>query len=118
MRKLLFPFQRLRIRCLRQRSTFTIKELLMKKFAVMVSALTGMALIISSVWAGSGDPRLALDSRPAPDRKSAQGEGKPVRVLFVLGSPPFHDIRTLPHFGEGTRPSRRLPSDALGASSG
>ncbi len=21
---------------------------------------------------------------------------KPVRVLFVLGSPPFHDIRTLP----------------------
>ena len=27
---------------------------------------------------------------------SAADEAKPVRVLFVLGSPPFHDIRTLP----------------------
>ncbi len=26
----------------------------------------------------------------------AADESKPVRVLFVLGSPPFHDIRTLP----------------------
>jgi type 1 glutamine amidotransferase len=30
---------------------------------------------------------------PAP---SAAPKDKPVRVLFVLGSPPFHDIRTLP----------------------
>ncbi|HEV3261966.1 MAG TPA: ThuA domain-containing protein [Gemmataceae bacterium] len=27
---------------------------------------------------------------------AAADEAKPVRVLFVLGSPPFHDIRTLP----------------------
>jgi type 1 glutamine amidotransferase len=27
---------------------------------------------------------------------AAADETKPVRVLFVLGSPPFHDIRTLP----------------------
>ena len=27
---------------------------------------------------------------------SAADEAKPVRVLFVLGSPPFHDVRTLP----------------------
>ena len=26
----------------------------------------------------------------------AKAEDKPVRVLFVLGSPPYHDIRTLP----------------------
>src|SRR5438067_3851912 len=62
----------------------------MKKFAVVLSLLAGLAMVISSVQAGSGDPR------PAPDRKSARDEGKSVRVLFVLGSPPFHDIRTLP----------------------
>src|ERR1700732_2494758 len=26
----------------------------------------------------------------------AADDTKPVRILFVLGSPPFHDIRTLP----------------------
>src|SRR2546425_10256092 len=32
---------------------------------------------------------IALPARAVED-------AKPVRVLFVLGSPPFHDIRTLP----------------------
>ena len=62
----------------------------MKRFAAILSLLAGLCVLISSVRAGSGDPR------PALDRKSARDEGKPVRVLFVLGSPPFHDIRTLP----------------------
>jgi type 1 glutamine amidotransferase len=47
----------------------------MKKLSVILSLLTGLALVT---------PGASAD------------EGKPVRVLFVLGSPPFHDIRTLP----------------------
>ena len=38
---------------------------------------------------------------------AAADNAKPVRVLFVLGSPPYHDIRTLPPILEkalGLRP--------------
>ena len=31
-----------------------------------------------------------------PIAAASADDAKPVRVLFVLGSPPFHDIRTLP----------------------
>src|SRR5438093_12010535 len=72
---LLFLFPRLRIRCLRLLSTSRFKELVMKKLAALLSLLVVLVL---------GVPASAAD------------EAKPVRVLFVLGSPPFHDIRTLP----------------------
>jgi type 1 glutamine amidotransferase len=37
---------------------------------------------------------LAVNSKAADIKKA--DDTKPVRILFVLGSPPFHDIRTLP----------------------
>jgi type 1 glutamine amidotransferase len=43
-------------------------------------------------WLALGAAAVLAAAAPAP----AADEGKPVRVLFVLGSPPFHDIRTLP----------------------
>jgi type 1 glutamine amidotransferase len=47
----------------------------MKKFAILSGFLAAMMLAIPAARAD---------------------DVKPVRVLFVLGSPPFHDIRTLP----------------------
>src|SRR5215471_19350860 len=51
------------------------KELFMKKFAAVLSLLVALGMAVPTALAD---------------------ETKPVRVLFVLGSPPFHDIRTLP----------------------
>src|SRR5882672_2642488 len=47
-------------------------------------------LVVSLIVASSlSTPSNAADNKKADDTK-------PVRILFVLGSPPFHDIRTLP----------------------
>src|SRR5438874_12751344 len=44
----------------------------------------GAVALAAALALGAAQPALAADG------------DKPVRVLFVLGSPPFHDIRTLP----------------------